>query len=131
MRFIIALACIGLVSAPSAYAADCESPGSQTEMTDCAQAAYKLTDAALNDHYNEIKDRVKRAPVTTEQLVTAQRAWLAFRDAECTFAASGVDGGSIYGYVHTTCLNRLTKQRVKQLEAYLECEEGDLACPTP
>ena len=60
-----------------------------------------------------------------------QRAWIAFRDAECKFASSGVEGGSVQPMIHSGCLQGLTDARVTQLGSYLKCEEGDLSCPVP
>ncbi|NIA52950.1 DUF1311 domain-containing protein [Massilia sp. TW-1] len=31
-----------------------------------------------------------------DKLVAAQRAWIAFRDRDCDFAASDVEGGSMH-----------------------------------
>ena len=64
-------------------------------------------------------------------LQESQRAWIAFRDAECKFSSSGVDGGSVYPMVHALCLQGLTDERIMQLGAYLKCEEGDMSCPVP
>jgi uncharacterized protein YecT (DUF1311 family) len=41
----------------------------------------------------------------------ARRAWLGFRDAECSFAASSVSGGSIYPMIFGECLAGLTAAR--------------------
>ena len=51
--------------------------------------AYKKADAELNVLYRQITARLKDDKATTELLVAAQRAWVAFRDAECAFSASG------------------------------------------
>ncbi|MGH6864756.1 MAG: lysozyme inhibitor LprI family protein [Methyloceanibacter sp.] len=44
--------------------------------------------------------------------VAAQRAWIAFRDAECGFSSSGVAQGSDYPMVATPCREELTRDRV-------------------
>lgn len=128
------LFCITLfavASAPTATAMDCDQPGSQKEMTDCAKQDYDKSDAKLNVTYALIKDRLKDDDATTKLLVNTQRAWLAFRDAECAFAASGVEGGSFYNFTHLQCLTRLTQVRAQELNTYLSCKEGDLTCPLP
>ena len=64
-------------------------------------------------------------------LVDSQRAWIAFRDAQCAFQSSGVAGGGAYPMTLALCKAPLTCERVKQLKAYLACDEGDLNSPAP
>ena len=129
MRFFVCLTLAVVLAATAAHANDCENPISQKAMTDCAQQDLDQSDTRLNALYTEIKTRLKDDAHATKKLVAAQRAWIAFRDSECAFAASGVEGGSIYNYVHTTCLDRRTATRVADFERYLACQEGDLSCP--
>ena len=88
-------------------------------------------DAELNRLYQKLESRLMRRPEAKQELVLAQRAWIAFRDAECRFAASGVRGGSIYQQVYQGCLQDLTQARVENFNNYLNCPEGDVACPVP
>ena len=74
---------------------DCSNATTQTEMNACANEAFKRSDAELNAVYGQIKKRLKNDIDATKLLVTAQRAWIAFRDAECTFSASTSAGGSV------------------------------------
>jgi uncharacterized protein YecT (DUF1311 family) len=130
MRRISILACAWLLLSGSAFAAECEDQ-TQTGLNRCADAAYQKADAALNGVYNEITRRLKGDSATKQLLTAAQKAWLGFRDAECTFANAANAGGSIYPMVHAECLERLTKARTGDLRAYLKCGEGDLGCPVP
>ena len=51
-------------------------------------------------------------------LAAAQRAWIAFRDAEATFAADQFRGGSAAPVVlRGTSMTETTEQRIKQLKA--------------
>ena len=88
-------------------------------------------DAELNRLYQKLESRLMRRPEAKQELVAAQRVWIAFRDAECRFAASGVQGGSIYQQVYQGCLQDLTQARVGNFNNYLNCPEGDVACPVP
>ena len=64
----------------------CDAPGlSQAELNDCYGNAYKKADAELNVLCRQITARLKDDKATTKLLVAAQRAWVAFRDAECAF----------------------------------------------
>jgi len=131
MHLVLLLAVAVLLSAPPARAADCADAPNQAAMNACAGKAYEAADAELNALYQKIRQRLAGDAETTKLFVAAQRAWLPFRDAECKFAASSVSGGSIYPTIYAECLERLTKARIADFNAYLACEEGDLSCPVP
>ena len=81
--------------------------------------------------YKQITARLKDNPEAKQMLVKAQRAWIGFRDAECNFSASGVEGGSVYPLIYSNCITAQTKARVEAFKTYLKCKEGDLSCPVP
>ncbi|MCW0211351.1 MAG: lysozyme inhibitor LprI family protein [Achromobacter sp.] len=110
---------------------DCGKAATQTDMSLCADQAYRKSDAGLNAAYQEVNARLKDDKTATTQFHAAQRAWLFFRDAECAFAAGGTSGGSAYPMALSTCLDKLTQARTRELRAYLKCGEGDLTCPVP
>ncbi len=130
MRLICLSLCLTLGAVPAAYAYDCADK-TQSGLDVCADAAYKKADAGLNGAYKDILKRLKDDGAKTKLLVTAQKAWLGYRDAECAFASSGVAGGSIQPMVISLCLEQVTKARTKGLGVYLKCEEGDTGCPVP
>jgi len=129
VRRLLALALLGWSSA--AQAQDCSNQPTQMAMNECAGHAYRKTDAALNAAYREIAARLAEDAAGRGRLQAAQRAWIAFRDAECAFATADSADGSIYPYLQTTCLDGLTQARLTQLQAYLVCQEGDLSCSVP
>jgi uncharacterized protein YecT (DUF1311 family) len=120
-----------LASAPAALAANCTSASNQHELTVCADQAFKKTDAVLNDLYGQIKARLKGDDATAKLLAASQRAWIAFRDAECTFATSSTAQGTIHPMLRLQCLDAVTAKRIEDFKVYLKCEEGDLSCPVP
>ena len=91
----------------------------------------KKADAELNQTFRLVEKRLSGDAAGKARLVTAQRAWIAFRDAECAFQSSGEDGGSVAPMVIADCSATLTGTRTEQLKRYLACEEGDLSCPVP
>lgn len=99
----------------------------QADLNACAGKGLRQADAALNETYGRLMQRLKPAPALRD----AQRAWIRFRDGECDFATIGVEGGSIRPMVVAQCRQRLTEQRLARLRRYLSCQEGDLACPVP
>lgn len=84
-------------------------------------------DRALNARYAAVVGGV--SPATKLLLRDAQRSWIAFRDRQCVFEASGVRGGSAYPMIYSGCLARVTKDRTRDLDRFGRCEEGDLSCP--
>ncbi|MDR9752852.1 lysozyme inhibitor LprI family protein [Pseudomonas sp. SZMC_28357] len=116
---------------PLAHAIDCDNATDQATMNQCAAQQNKAADKELNALYQQITGRLKSNPEAKKLLVSAQRAWVGFRDSECKFSASGVAGGSAYPLVYSQCTTDLTKQRVEAFKTYLNCQEGDLSCPVP
>ncbi len=112
-------------------AVDCANASDQATMNQCAGQDFKAADKELNTVYQQITARLKNNPDGKKLLVSAQRAWIGFRDAECKFSASGVAGGSVYPLIYSNCMTSMTKTRVESLKQYLKCEEGDMSCPVP
>ena len=130
MRTAAMAFCTMLSALPSAFAGECADQ-TQPGLDRCADASYKKADAALNGAYKEIVRRLKDDAATTKLLVTAQKAWIAYRDAECAFSSSANAGGSIYPLVLSVCLEEVTKERTKELGVFLKCGDGDTGCPVP
>ena len=132
MRFLSLVSVLAvLVMTAPARAADCANASDQATMTQCAGTAFKKSDAELNTLYKEIEQRLKDSADAKKLLVTAQRNWVSFRDAECGFATSNVAGGSLYPMVYAQCADGLTQARIKDFKGYLSCQEGDATCPVP
>jgi uncharacterized protein YecT (DUF1311 family) len=104
----------------------CEAAVDQTTMTMCAQLAYRHADDRLNEVYRALGTRISEPG--RDQLRTAQRAWLRWRDAQCAFETAGYAGGSIHPMLLAMCLAALTEMQADRLAAQLDCEEGDLSC---
>ncbi len=131
MKRVFLAAALTVATLPAAHAAGCDDAQDQATMTECAAKSLKASDAELNKLYKEIRGRLADDADTRKLLVSAQRAWIAYRDAECNFSASGVAGGSIYPMMQAMCLDTLTQRRVEDFKQYLNCEEGDPSCPVP
>jgi len=131
MRRLLFLVLVVMAPVSVARADDCTNAVDQRTMNECADKAYKKSDAELNALYKQIKQRLKGNVDGTKLLIAAQRAWVTFRDAECKFSTSAVSGGSVYPAIYAGCVDRLTKTRIDDLKAYLTCQEGDLSCPVP
>ena len=92
----------------------------QTQAAMNAQARSEFLQAAaeLNRTYEALLTKLPDAE-GKEKLKKAQRAWLAFRDAEAAFAADKVRAGSMAPTLRYETITELTRQRIKQLETGL------------
>ena len=83
----------------------------------CDAAELTRRDAELNRTYAELLRALP--PARRERLRAAERAWVAFRDAECAFRASATEGGTATPLVAGACLLELTGERVDRLRTLL------------
>ncbi|PZQ96860.1 MAG: hypothetical protein DI533_14940 [Cereibacter sphaeroides] len=123
--FLLAVALLTLAG-QSAFAQDCANAQDQTTMNICAGQSYKAADAELNATYKTLM--VSVSPDGGKRLKAAQRAWIAYRDAECAFETLGTADGSIHSMIVSGCLEDLTRAQTARLNAQLNCQEGDLSC---
>ena len=122
------LTALMLLSSPQAAEpqVDCEEPITQMAMNICAGREYQAVDRELNAVWKKASQRAKSTDADIgdgtqhRELLAAQRAWLTFRDAHCSFEANQYRGGSIMPLIRSTCLTALTEARTKQLREYLE-----------
>jgi uncharacterized protein YecT (DUF1311 family) len=92
----------------------------------CADADYQAADAKLNAAYKNIVSSNDRA--SNKLLQAAQRAWIAFRDAECAYSTADSEGGSIHPMEVSQCLTKLNNERIKQLTSGASCKLSDPSC---
>jgi uncharacterized protein YecT (DUF1311 family) len=95
-----------------------ETAQNQLDMQECADAQYKAADVKLNASYKQVSTMMGDK-TAKDLLVKAQRAWIAFRDAECTWSGDKYRGGSLQPYEAVTCLTDMTKERTKQLDTFI------------
>lgn len=115
---------LALLAATVAFPAAAQTQGAMNAQ---AMRQAEAADRALNARYAATVASV--SPATKLLLRDAQRSWMAFRDRQCAFEASGVKGGSAYPMVYSGCLARVTKERTRDLARFGRCEEGGLSCP--
>ncbi|MGD1941004.1 MAG: lysozyme inhibitor LprI family protein [Leptolyngbyaceae cyanobacterium] len=93
---------------------ECNSPDTQLAMNLCAQAEYDQADTELNNAYQSVKATV--GDQKAEQLITAEQAWIDYRDTYCDFVQAQFAGGSIQPTVYYGCLTQLTDNRTAVLQ---------------
>ena len=112
----------GLAATLAATAAPAQT---QADMNRRAGDAYAQADAALNVqwkrtfaymHGRDAQDHTRGGGFGyAAALLASQRAWLAFRDAECAIEGGEFAGGSAQGMAQAQCRTRLTRARTEQL----------------
>lgn len=115
---------VDLAKIESVYKKCMDTEPSNAGMKQYTWAAYEAADKVLNVTYQRVnKDWATGTdPDSAERkkrLLGAQRAWLAFRDAQCLLEAASMLGGTGEGLVEGGCLYDKTKARVKELEDVL------------
>lgn len=94
-----------------------KSDGVTASMQDCLEAETKIHDARLNVAYKKLGAQL--APTRKKELLAAQRLWIQYRNANCSFYADP-DGGTMADVNASDCLLRETASRAKELESFLE-----------
>lgn len=95
-------------------------------MSSCNNDEYQAWDVLLNEEYKLVMAAFKaqdlddeiyypELAIRVESLRTAQRAWIAFRDAECNLAYSIWGSGSMRNIAGTACLLEKTGKRTVDL----------------
>lgn len=95
----------------------------QSEMNRCADLDARVTDADLNHVYEDLLAKLKGNDNAIKKLRTAQRAWLAFRDAHMQELYPAEDKQAQYGSIFPMCYSQvitaMTKERTAQLRRML------------
>ncbi|SFS46897.1 lysozyme inhibitor LprI family protein [Brevundimonas viscosa] len=100
-----------------AYAACMEGAGGVTALVrECISEEHAQQDALLNEAYRELIGRLDSE--ARSDLRNAQRTWIAFRDAECAWRASG-ETGTMGPLIIDSCQLGLTTERAARLQTDL------------
>ncbi len=100
--------------------------GSNLGMKMCTSDADAAADRLLNAIYRSNVEQLKKAAPsdderasnqeTLKRLVASERAWIAYRDADCDLQGTEMLGGSGESLVIVDCVLSMTKQRAKSLD---------------
>lgn len=106
--------CIG------AAARQCQqAPGGDTTpgIAACVMGEHAAWDAALNRAYQAARAHYRADRAAADSLRDAQRAWIAWRDAECAFQYDRYGGGSLRSIAAANCRMSMTAMRALELRA--------------
>lgn len=104
----------------------CNTNGNQLELNTCAADDFKRADKELNETYQALIKKEVKYQVFISKLRAAQRAWVAFRDAEldaafaCEKADARICWGSMYPMRFSAYKTTLTQERTKRLKQLLQ-----------
>jgi uncharacterized protein YecT (DUF1311 family) len=103
---------------------------SQADITACAMKGLNAADRELNAVYQQVLNKYAKDTVFVAKLKAAQKAWLAFRDAELAARFPDSDKSN-YGSVYPMCadneLEAMTRKRTEELRVWLKgAVEGDV-----
>jgi uncharacterized protein YecT (DUF1311 family) len=124
-RFFLVLS-VMLVISQSAISADGDfifaekqkeicSTGGQSEMNQCLATEYGKVDLRLNSLYKELTSVL----VDARGIRASQRAWLRYRDAECSDAVMQLGQGGLQPYAYHSCMIEFTEERIRHLRWHL------------
>lgn len=104
---------------------NCADPQTQADMNQCAARSAREADADLNLIYPQVvayyeqADRDSESKEGVKRLRAAQRAWIAFRDAQCAVDGYEALGGSMESMLVSGCVAEMTKRRANELRSLL------------
>jgi uncharacterized protein YecT (DUF1311 family) len=125
----LALPAVGAATAQPRPATPCSEQASTYEMSACLERALQAADRDLNAAYREAQSAIDRdcgvdagcRAAWRTGLQRAQRAWIAFRNADCReLAPLEWRGGTGSGPAVLACLLASTEQRARDLTARYE-----------
>jgi uncharacterized protein YecT (DUF1311 family) len=96
---------------------NCSTAETTVELKYCSQQSYKAADKQLNQIYQQVISTTRGQQ--KQLLIAAEQAWIDFRDNNCNFETFLSRNGTGYEIFRNGCLERLTKQRTKELQNYL------------
>lgn len=98
----------------------CEDKISQLESNECAYNEFENSEKELEklyqERYQELKAYMDESAM--DNLSKSQETWKQYRDQFCLFVDANYEGGSIRPYMRSSCLNDVTRARIRALELY-------------
>lgn len=126
MLVMIALYVLILAGQAADAPGDPDCAGNTAQMVQCANRIFDRADHDMNVVWRDITAALQREDrqwndhrePRLEIARTAQRTWLAFRDAQCAAEADEeARGGTLYPLIYIGCRTQMTRQRIAQLRS--------------
>ncbi|WP_332776597.1 lysozyme inhibitor LprI family protein [Polaromonas sp.] len=105
----------------------CGPTGSSIQDTACSQRKLDVAERQLNERYkqllSELDEITKENPVRLEnlkpKLIAAQRAWVSFRQAECSAIQVWYTNGSLQTALYNNCMRSHAERRIEELNSFM------------
>lgn len=125
---VISAASASMAFAQSEPEVDCDSPTTQADMNFCAASDYETADEELNTEYQSVRKVLAERDSSAGEdgegavkaLLAAQRAWIAYRDANCDAVGFQARGGSMEPLLVSSCLADMSRKRTEELRSLSE-----------
>ena len=93
------------------------SQGVTSAMMDCTSKEIKHQDKRLNSAYKALKNSLSKS--RQKELLTVQRLWIKYRDANCGFY-NDPNGGTMHRLFAQECFMDATRSRANELKSMLD-----------
>ena len=124
-----------MLCANYSYATNCHDPITQAEMNNCSYQDSIDADKKLDELYTRLLIIYSNDKVYIDNIRKSQELWLKFRIAQLNMRYPNRDDElAYYGSFHPVCVNtyyeKLTNDRINQLNELLESKEEDICAST-
>lgn len=106
-------------------AVDCKTAITTPDVNECERITHLKVEDHLNKVYQRVIKSLERPDTETEgyseikkRLVTAQRAWVKFREADCEAVYAREMAGTARTVMYLSCMKTHAETRIKELEKY-------------
>ncbi len=114
-----------------------DSAQSNVDMETCSANAYQAADKALNLQYQAAEKTLKAGELTDRKtgipaaqgskeilrrMILSERAWISYRNDECSLESTEMLGGTGEGLVFSDCMVQTTLDRMTKIDSILNSE---------
>lgn len=103
----------------------CEYTGNSKEDVACSHEKYQSVEALLNNRYDEllakldkITEKYPRLSELKPKLMSAQQAWVKYRENQCRAIDVWYTGGTLQDALYTDCMRSLGENRIEELNSF-------------
>src|SRR3712207_4010157 len=97
---------------------NCDRATTTLAINECASRLVRASDRQLNQVYQKLRPKLDSKQ--RQRLTQAQLNWIKFRDTTCTYESGELSGGTASTAAYLYCIDRVTKQRIADLQGYLD-----------
>lgn len=122
MKYLFIITAL-LLSLTANAAVNCENATTTADINDCAAQELKGVENKLNEAYKRTLNSLDQN--VQQSLITAERAWIKFREADCRARYDQYANGSMRTMVYLSCMKKRAEERIQSLSDYDRHDEYD------